>query len=66
MKTLDKLFVKGKISHKKATLLLGVVCGTLLVSSCGGSMIKKEKGNDWTVMKLKGQVKKNDRKEIVL
>lgn len=63
MKTLDKLFVKGKISHKKATLLLGVVCGTLLVSSCGGSMIKKEKGNDWTVMKLKGQVKKMTEKK---
>lgn len=63
MKTLGKQFVKNEISFKKTRLLLGVICGTLLVSSCGGGIIKKEKGNDWTVMKLKGQVKKMTEKK---
>ena len=58
MKTLNELSIKNRICFKKARLLLGVACGTLLITSCGGGMIKKEKGNDWVTMELKGQVKK--------
>ena len=47
MKTLNELSIKNRICFKKARLLLGVACGTLLITSCGGGMIKKEKGNDW-------------------
>lgn len=54
MKTLNKLFTRNSTTIS----FMGIMCVALLISSCGGGVVKKEKANDWVEMGLKGQVKK--------
>ena len=54
MKTLNKLFTRNSTTIS----FMGIMCVALLISSCGGGVVKKEKANDWVEMGVKGQVKK--------
>lgn len=62
MKTLKKQ-VFSFIGAKQTKFLETMLCMTFIFSSCGGNIVKKEKVNDWTNMKLKGQVKRMTEKK---
>ena len=67
MKTLNKLFTRNSTTIS----FMGIMCVALLISSCGGGVVKKEKANDWVEMntgnclkfKLKETILYYDRKE---
>lgn len=46
MKTLNKLFTRNSTTIS----FMGIMCVALLISSCGGGVVKKEKANDWVEM----------------
>lgn len=55
---MKKITLNCFIQSKQLKLYLALMCGSLLISSCGGGPVKKEKTNDWVAMGLKGQVQK--------
>lgn len=62
MKTLKKH--QFSFIRAKQTEIMGIIlCMALIFSSCGGNIVKKEKVNDWTDMRLKGQVKRMTEKK---
>lgn len=55
---MKKITLNCFIQRKQLKLYLALMCSSLLISSCGGGAVKKEKMNDWVAMGLKGQVQK--------
>lgn len=56
--TMKKITLNCFIQRKQLNLCLALMCSSLLISSCGSGVVKKEKTNDWVAMGLKGQVQK--------
>lgn len=59
MKTLNKLFTRNSTTIS----FMGIMCVALLISSCGGGVVKKEKANDWVENGTERPSEENDRKE---
>lgn len=57
MKTLNEWFIMNGSGIKNTALLWGVMCSAFFFVSCGGGVVKKEKENNQTEMRVVNKVK---------